>query len=256
MASANQTQFEFISCTGDNGDKPPLTRVRKHVMHDYFRRQGRPEKVTVPVRQKSEKRGCKPKLAPKLSTPVEADIPCIGGSYARSKPRLTEGLGMDPYIGLEDFSSLFASKSSTQESQVEHHLTRSARYDTALGTLHFDPFDSLPVSGVPSDALYWHFALRGCSKHHSPWIYKTNVAWIERVWNISTKDKGLFNMLLSRAERNCKIITGSSDKARQLYHQGQAMRILRERLAGMLQVLMVPGSLSYSGGSNMLIILS
>lgn len=236
MASGNQPKFEFISCSGHKDDKVSLSRVRKHVMHDYFRRQGISVKHNATAQRKSRKER-EPKRASDrqaLSGPLHT-ITAPGTCHACPGPDMfQEEQRSDEYsTSTTDTEHLVSIPSARAISRIYKQLLKND-FKRLPDALRLDPFDTLPVKGITNDLAQWHFALCDCYQSTSPWVYATNIEVAGLMWKSAVQDEGLFHILLSQAERNRIIVTRSSDKSKYLFHKGRALQILKDRIAGML----------------------
>ncbi|KAL1297992.1 hypothetical protein AAFC00_006498 [Neodothiora populina] len=199
MAPKQTTQvYQFVTYTGEDPDKDKkqvLSNIRKHVMHDYFRKQGKT--VDLPV-GKSKKGKSKADTLPSGSStqPVRDDTSLI----------------------------ITAPPTRTRTPPKSDHMPGSPRGP------RFDPFDSLPVKGIPDDLIEWFPCLYEGDSKNTSWVHKSNVMWAQNIWHSSTQDTALFYTVLSQAERNRLVVTKSEDKRRYLFLRGQALQALRKRM--------------------------
>lgn len=232
MASGNQPKFEFISCSGHKNDKLSLPRVRKHVMHDYFRRQGTSEKDNATAQRKSRRKR-EPKRASNREAPSGplCTITVPGASHACAGPdMLREDQPSDGNSTSTTDTEHYASMPSARANSIIYQQLLKNDFKRLPDALRLDPFDTLPVKGITNDLAQWHFALCDCYKSTSPWVYATNVGVAGLMWRSAVQDQGLFHILLSQAEWNRLIVTRSTDKSKYLFHKGRALQILRDRI--------------------------
>ncbi|KAF1343810.1 hypothetical protein BDV97DRAFT_66671 [Delphinella strobiligena] len=233
MASGNKPKFEFIPCSGHKDDKASLPRVRKHVMHDYFRRQGILEKDNATAQRKSRKKRESKRAfdrqapsGPLCTTTVpETCSSCPGpGMFRKDQPSDEDSTSTTD-------TEYFVSAASSREISGIYQQSLKNDFKRLPDALRLDPFDTLPVKGITNDLAQWHFALCDCYKSTSPLVYATNIGVAGLVWRAAVQDQGLFHILLSQAERNRMIVTRSTDKSKYLFRKGRALQILRDRIA-------------------------
>lgn len=230
MAAATQT-FQFVPCSGSpNKDKrQSLTSIRKHVMHDYFRKQ-----AVVASGQGS--RGAR-----------HSDTTAGDQIIVRPKTKARTITGPEQTSSnavVTSFTFIVEDpEAETKKASVPQHSTKScpkqarkqrqvAIIGSPPGAHRSDPFDCFPVKNIPDDLIEWFPTLYQPEDENSDWVHKTNVEWARNIWQSSKEDSGLFYTVLSQAERNRMVLTESVDDRRYLFLRGQALHALRKRISG------------------------
>lgn len=208
-------EFHFVaySATLDKGNTRNLTSIRRHVMYDYIRKQGKDTAKQISVRTKPAK------LKRDNISNLHRDA-----SDTRSAFHIA-------LIDTEYMPSRTTSDATIEKTKWLSHA-RSISIDAPPGSHRSDPFDSFPVKQIPDDLINWFPALYDSEVKNASWIHRSNVQWAQNIWHSSTHDQGLFYTVLAQAERNRMIMTHSTDKTRYLYLRGQAIQALRKRVSG------------------------
>lgn len=214
MAQKSQ-KFHFVaySATQEKGGNSNITSIKKHVMYDYFRKQGK---------DNAKQTAGKPK-------PTKSKRNNINHSHP-DEPNAQ--LALDN--ALVNATKMLASTTVSADVEQPEWVSRprAARVQTSPGAHRSDPFDSFPVKQIPDGLINWFPVLYDGEVKNASWIHKSNVQWAQNIWQSSTHDQGLFYTVLSQAERNRMIMTNSTDSTRYLYLRGQALQALRKRISG------------------------
>ena len=233
-------EYQFVLYSGrpETRSKRIPSRVRKHIMHDYFSKQARHEHDDGTVERSghaSERVQSMVASDPPESKPA-GETATRPSDWRNQSPDWLLTLGVTRSSKSDSaVSDAFLGRPSlpTTPHVSETHLSEcETLVREPPGAHRIDPFDVLSVKHVPNDLFYWHFAVPTCYKYTSPWIHYINVLWVQGVWSNAIRDRAMLYVLLTQAERSRISVTRSENWTRYLSLKGQALRALRERIHG------------------------
>lgn len=218
-----QQEFQFVAYNGPS-NKESLSTIKRHVMNDYFRKQGKSDATPVANtgRTRSKYHVEPSDSAESLRSHVRG-VKATKDRSVASSSRVIEGLVSRPASS--------ASKKSSEICLTTSQKAPLIHTSSSPGAHRSDPFDTLPVKQIPDDLIEWFPCLYEDDMKDASWVHKSNVLWAKNIWHSSTQDTGLFYTVLSQAERNRMVMTRSVDNRRYLFLRGQALQALRKRIS-------------------------
>lgn len=221
--------YQFVPCSGNSGrDKAQsLTSVKKHVMKDYFRKQGK--RSVRHVGRSKQNKPIKSDVEPESSPEPRRSYEPNALDHANSTPALGDLVAMmsSRSVLLDDSISETTCLVETQEANSD-----CSKIHRSPGVSQSDPFDSLPVKHIPNGLVEWFPCLyTGYDKGQDSWVHRCNLVWAQNLWHSAVQDVGLFYTVLSQAERNRMVMTCSADNRRYLFLRGQALQALRKQIS-------------------------
>ncbi|KAF1346588.1 hypothetical protein BDV97DRAFT_222680 [Delphinella strobiligena] len=222
MDCDHSSEFLFVTYTEqpEKASKRTLRAVRKHVMDDYFRRQkGKDAKkhhTTAGVDRMLQAKGGSGRSS--TASSIHSTEPC---SQQYSPPNLPESYTSCP------------SEVIDRQWYASHE---SSPLSLSLSPQRVDPFDVLPLSGtIDQDELIRWISYRDDTMNWElavPWLYIYDSIYSKALWNASMDNRGLFHIMLSIGQSRRAIVRKQHDISTSLYHHGQALQCLRQRMAG------------------------
>lgn len=211
MAQPPPAPLLWVDYSGGRPDKPSkksLGLVRKHVMDNYFRQQGKD---------------------PRRHHPLTAGERSQRKTVAKPRPNKKAARSS------KDVSQASPSSSSSSSSTSPTDSAPSP-LDNRLAIEQTDPFEALPMPHTISrdellrwttrrpDARNWELDL--------PWLQGLDTAYSGALWNISMADKGAFHIMLCIGQARRSKAVSKHDSNTLLYHQTQVIAYINERLSG------------------------
>lgn len=138
-------------------------------------------------------------------------------------------------MGLVSVTSLSGKKVKYGQLQRNAPFVVTTSDPCSFGML--DPFFTLPLKGdVEADkSLRWFFMEESPSAHSAlPWLSHLNASWKRKYWDMALENHGLVHVMVTLGEASRAVKTGGMNSVKWLFHKGQAMKVLREGLLGML----------------------
>ena len=226
-------EYQFVNCPGPSSKKnrQATTEVKRHVMHDYFRKRGKVAATKSPHDRTQSHKARKAKL--NRSRTIESqDSYSSSGSSSGSSCSTSGSIDADLTFFLR--SPSFPKRRTIMSISDLERTERSQQLlaigpNASVGCNQLDPFDSLPVKEFPHHLVQWYSCLHAHNKETGPWVYNTNDEWAQNIWRFSIVDQGLRYTLYARAEKNRIIMTRSRDESRYLSYLGKAFTALREK---------------------------
>lgn len=225
-------EYQFVTCPGPSGkrNRQVTTEVKRHVMHDYFRKRGKAGATKSSHGNNQIHKARKAKLD-RSRTTVSHDSHSSSDSSCSTSDSIDENPTL--FVRSPSFPERRTILSSSNFEWTEQpKQVLSIGFNAFVGCNQLDPFSSLPVNEFPDYLVQWYSCLYNHDEKTAPWIYKTNQEWAQNIWRYSIVDVGLKYTVYARAERNRMIMTGSRDKTRYLSYLGKAYVALREKISG------------------------
>lgn len=224
--------FEFINYTSGSKSEihENLTKVRAHVMHDFFRTQKRLHTEEKLEKHPNNHRSRAPKAIQPGSLEIDLQLCEEEENQERSRVCTTNFPIRSASPGASDL----------QKQRIGHPISHYGSATTSFPSdlylmahdLHadkLDPFDILPVSGdrAMGELLKTHFTSYGLSEDiQIPWLRELNFKWQRNLWGMAQREKGMLHTLLFYCERERLGRIGHTSSVRYLFHTGQAIQAI------------------------------